>query len=301
MRVGQRSMTDPLDHPPGRLALTAHPELSPRQAELLEAWLPGAVIAHDHSWETGMRTVLEVVHGGSRSIVKAGHGQDHHMDREITAHERWLQPWTCRGRAPEAVHAEADAELLVTTYLPGRLVLGTEHADDPGVYEQAGELLGILHGQASVTDDGAEADLNARTIRWLDSTHRIAPTTEEHLRAEIALWPTPPTELVPTHGDWQPRNWLIHEGRVAIIDFGRAAFRSAMSDLARLAAQDFARNPALETAFLHGYGTDPREPAAWHRTRVREAIGTAVWAHQVGDEEFEAQGHAMIAAALTEC
>jgi len=38
---------------------------------------------------------------------------------------------------------------------------------------------------------------------------------------------------------------------------------------------------------LEGYGDDPREPAAWHRNRVREAIGTAVWAYQVGDETFE--------------
>jgi hypothetical protein len=31
---------------------------------------------------------------------------------------------------------------------------------------------------------------------------------------------------------------------------------------------------------------------------VHEAIGTAVWAHQVGDERFESQGHRMIADAL---
>jgi hypothetical protein len=31
---------------------------------------------------------------------------------------------------------------------------------------------------------------------------------------------------------------------------------------------------------------------------VREGIGTAAWAHRVGDEAFEAQGHRMIAEAL---
>ena len=121
---------------------------------------------------------------------------------------------------------------------------------------------------------------------------------EERLRVEIASWPTPTATLVPTHGDWQPRNWLIHEGVVSVIDFGRAAMRPAMSDFVRLAAQDFRRAPSLEAAFLEGYGCDPREPSAWYRNRVREAISTAAWAYRVGDETFEALGHQMISDAL---
>jgi thiamine kinase-like enzyme len=107
-----------------------------------------------------------------------------------------------------------------------------------------------------------------------------------------------PAELVPTHGDWQPRNWLIHHGVVRVIDLGRADWRPALTDLARLARQEWQGRPDLEAAFLAGYGSDPRDDAAWQRTLVREAIGTAVWAHQVGDAPFEAQGHRMIAAAL---
>lgn len=32
--------------------------------------------------------------------------------------------------------------------------------------------------------------------------------------------------------------------------------------------------------------------------QLREAIGTAVWAYEVGDREFEAQGHQMMAWAV---
>lgn len=273
--------------------------LSTRQAELLDGWLPGAVVEADHTWEIAHRAVLEVRHGTERLIVKAGRADDHHMDREITAHRQWLAPWTRQGRAPRAVHQDQEARLLVSTYLPGHLVLDTPAADDPDTFEQAGRLLALLHGQSSVTDLDAEAALNGRTLRWLDDPHRISAATTRALREEIGSWPTPPTVLVPTHGDWQPRNWLVHDGRVSIIDFGRAGLRAAMSDLARLAALDFARDAALEAAFLRGYGSDPREPAAWRRTRIREAVGTAVWAFQVGDRDFEEQGHAMIAAALT--
>jgi hypothetical protein len=58
--------------------------------------------------------------------------------------------------------------------------------------------------------------------------------------------------------------------------------------------RQFARNPALETAFLDGYGSDPRTPDLWRILLLREAIGTAVWAYQVGDERFEQEGHRMI-------
>ena len=272
--------------------------LSDRQRALLDRWLPGAVAVRDHSWGQMDRSVLEVVHGQARVILKAGGDGDHHMAREIHAHLSWLGPWHARRRAPTLLHHDVDARLLVTSYLPGELVLGTPHADDPVLYRQAGELLAELHGQSSVVDTDHEQRDNAKSLAWLDRPHRIAPDVEAGLRALIASWPTPPATLVPTHGDWQPRNWIVHDGQLSVIDLGRALMRPAMTDLARLAVQDFARDPRLERAFLDGYGTDPREPAAWHRTRVREAIGTAAWAFQVSDEEFEAQGHRMIAEVL---
>ena len=156
-----------------------------------------------------------------------------------------------------------------------------------------------FHGQLAVEDSDYEDRENQKLLRRLAGPHRIAAQTVDRLRAEILAWPTLPATLVPTHGDWQPRNWQVEAGEVRVIDFGRAALRPAMTDLTRLAAQDFLRDPHLEVAFVRGYGRDPREKHAWHRTRLREAIGTAVWAYQVNDSAFEAQGHRMIAAGLT--
>jgi tRNA A-37 threonylcarbamoyl transferase component Bud32 len=273
--------------------------LTPRQRALLDQWLPGASVEREHSWGLVETTVLEMKHAGSRFIVKAGGDEDHHIDRELHAHRLWLAPWTSRGRAPALVHADAEAKLLVTQYLPGELVLGSGQDDDPGTFRQAGELLALFHAQAVVTDDDYERRENDKALAWLSGPHRIAPSVAVLLRARIAAWPTPSATLSPTHGDWQPRNWLIHDGIVSVIDFGRAAMRPAMTDFARLAVQDFRRDPNLEAAFLDGYGSDPREPDAWHRTQVREAIGTAAWAYRVGDEPFEAQGHRMIADVLS--
>jgi thiamine kinase-like enzyme len=283
--------------------------LSPVQRTLLDDWLPGAVFERDHSWGLVETTVLEVTHADARFIVKAAGPGDHHLAREIHAHRHWLGPWTATGRAPRLERADPSAKLLVTRHVPGTLVLDTAHEGDPAAYRQAGELLALLHHQdlvghgseparASILGDGYEAAENRKALAWLDKPHRIAEDVEERLRAEIATWPTPPAVLVPTHGDWQPRNWLVRDGVLSVIDFGRAALRPAMSDFSRLAAKEFRRDPALEAAFRDGYGSDPREPGAWHRNLVREALSTAVWAHQVGDEGFEAQGHRMITNAL---
>jgi aminoglycoside phosphotransferase len=273
--------------------------LTDRQQVLLDTWLPSAEIVKDHSWGLIGTLVLELVHDGERYIAKAGDAADHHLAREIRAHRNWLTPWTARGRAPQFVNADDDAKLLLTRFLPGELVQGTPAEWALATYAEAGELLAQFHRQSAVLDDAHEASENRRTLGNLDKQHRIAPDLTARLQAEITGWPTPPALLVPTHGDWQPRNWLTDNGTIRVIDFGRAGLRPAYTDLVRLVAQQFRSNRELETAFLSGYGSDPREPDAWHRAQLREAINTCVWAYEVGDEAFEQQGHRMIAEAIS--
>ena len=275
--------------------------LDARQHALVEAWLLGGVVEADLGWGLVATTVLRVrAADGALCVVKAGGPSDHHIAREIRAHLSWLGPWVRAGRAPALLHHDVEARVLVTRWLPGRLVLDGPAADDPGVFAQAGRLLADLHGVEPRRDPQYEARENERVRRWLASEHRIAPADVARLSALVDDWPEPPASLVPTHGDWQPRNWLVHDGEVRAIDLGRADLRPAATDLSRLAARDFRRDPALETAFLDGYGGDPRDPGAWARTRVREAVATAAWAYQVGDEAFEREGLALVAEVLAE-
>lgn len=271
--------------------MVAAPGLSSRQLDLLDQWLPGAELLADHSWGLVATTVLELTGPTGHVIVKAGGADDHHIAREICAHRQWMAPWTASGHAPRLLAADESAKLLMTRYLPGGLVEGDPVQDDPDTYRQAGTLLARFHSQHAETVDGWNEKLAARTLRWFDSPHRIQPQFVRELRDEIAGWPTDQAvTVVPTHGDWQPRNWLIDEGTVRVIDLGRADLRPPVEDLARLARQDFERDPRLEAAFLEGYGSDPREPGLWRRTLVAEAIGTAAWAHRVGNESFEQLG-----------
>jgi thiamine kinase-like enzyme len=205
-----------------------------------------------------------------------------------------------RGRAARLLHGDGDAKILVTEFLPGTLVQGSEAAAEMDTYFQAGELLREFHAQAAIEDRDYEPRMNAKSLAWLDGPHRIAPDIADELRDLVRSWPSATVTLVPTHGDWQTRNWLMDDGVLRVIDFGRAELRPATEDFGRLAVQEFIWHPGAEKAFLSGYGKDPREPGAWLRQRVRDAIGTACWAHQVGDEGFEAQGHRMIADIVAE-
>lgn len=274
--------------------------ISERQRRALFGWFPDAVVEQDHSWGLTETTVLQVRSGELRFIVKAAPPGDKHLARELQAHAQWLSPWVERGRAPRLVHADPEVGILATEFIPGHLVLGSSEAEKPDTYRQAGELLRLFHRQTTIIDPNYEREANTGALRWLDGPHRIDPETARELRRMVDAWPAPPATLGPTHGDWQPRNWLWSDGALVPIDFGRAALRPPMSDFARLHVQEFRGNPELEAAFLSGYGDDPRDSDTWFRSRVREAVGTAAWAFTHGDEEFEAQGHAMLAAVLAE-
>ncbi|WP_245822814.1 phosphotransferase [Brachybacterium avium] len=271
--------------------------LTERQQALLARWLPGAELVEDHSWPLVQTTVLQLetpTHGAV--IVKAGGPADHHLRRELRAHREWLEPWTRTGHAPRLLHAEEGAKLLVTEFLPGTLVEGHAAQDSPDTYRQAGELLARFHAQHAETVGDWHSRLACRARGWLERSHRISDGAVAALREEIDGWGSDgEVMLVPTHGDWQPRNWLIDHGEVRAIDFGRADLRPRVEDFARLARQDFTRDPRLEEAFLRGYGHDPRESDLWRPTLVTEAIGTAVWAFEVGNGPFEQVGLRQIA------
>ena len=278
--------------------MSVPPRLSVTQLSLLRAWFPQMTVVDDLSWGLVDTVVLHVRARGRDVIVKAGGPDNHHIGREIAAHRAWVGCLAEIERGPRLLRADKTANVLVTTYVEGQLVLGADAEWLADTYAQAGELLARFHCQASREDKDYERVANAETLQWLDRPHRIAPDVEAQLRAEIKALPSPTVTLVPTHGDWQPRNWLHHRGAVKVIDFGRADWRPADSDFGRLANQQFLGRPDLDAAHIDGYGSDPREPSAWRRTRLRDAVGTACWAHQVGDAGFEAQGHRMIADVL---
>ncbi|MEJ1088813.1 aminoglycoside phosphotransferase family protein [Microbacterium sp. Mu-80] len=276
--------------------------LSAAQSAWVGERMPDAVLVRDMSWHLVASTVLHVRGslGGEEvdAVVKAGDATNHHIDREIAAHAGWTDELVSTRHAARLLDAHDGERVMLLDYLPGALVEGTDAEAHIGTYAQAGALLRRLHDQERRVDAEYEARVNARALRWLDGEHRVDAVVAARARSILSRDPAPPVEVVPTHGDWQPRNWLADGDVVRVIDFGRFAFRPAATDLVRLAAQQWRGRPDLEAAFLASYGDDPRDADRSRMNALREAIGTACWAFQVGDAPFEAQGHRMLDAAL---
>ncbi|MBM7780544.1 phosphotransferase [Arthrobacter tumbae] len=251
------------------------------------------------SWDLAATKVLHVRARGEDFVVKAAPPEHHHINREITAHETFTEALVRSNRTSQLVAAHRAANLLITTYQPGTLVEGTPYELDLGVHAQAGSVLRAFHEQSALISDEYELRATDKTVAWLDKEHRIASTVEAEVRQILAAYRPAPIMIVPTHGDWQPRNWLMEDGDIRVIDFGRFDLRPPATDLCRLAAQQWKEAPGLEAAFLDGYGSDPRRGVIWVMELLREAVGTAVWAYQMGDTDFEAQGHRMLEEAIT--
>ncbi|MDV6270817.1 phosphotransferase [Rhodococcus globerulus] len=271
------------------------------QADHIARWLPHARLRSDLSWNLLDTVVFDVDSDHGRFVIKAGGPTNHHMGREIAAHQGFTECLARTGHAPQLIHYDRTSNLLVTRYLDGSLALGSESEFDSDIHRQAGTLARIFHNQAARISVDWNATAIAKSLAWLDKPNRIEPALIAKLRSILTTLRPGPVVVVPTHGDWQPRNWLVEEGIVKAIDFGRFDWRPAMTDFCRLAAKQWRDAPHLEDAFFAGYGTDPRLELAdeWRTSNLHEAIATAVWAYQVGDERFEMQGHQMITDALT--
>lgn len=199
--------------------------LTPAQQTFVRSVLPDVELVADHSWGLLDTVVLHVRSGGRDLVVKACGPQNTHFPRELTAHRGWTDVLVARGDAGALVAADEDTRVLVLDRVPGRLALGTPDEHDPAVHRQAGALLRRLHDQTARTDPTYAEQEQAKTTAQLDRRHRIPAERVEAVRAVLARFRPTPVTVVPTHGDWQPRNWVVDDGRLRAIDLGRFAFR----------------------------------------------------------------------------
>ncbi|MGW8484113.1 phosphotransferase [Microbacterium sp. NPDC055903] len=278
--------------------MTVWSRLDAAQRAWAEERLPDAALVSDMSWNLVESIVLHVRSDEGDAVIKAGGATNHHIAREASAHPDHTRELARTGHAARLRDSSTALRILLLDHLPGELVEGTDAERHPQTHRQAGALLRRLHGVETREDADYTSRTTARALSWLDGPHRVDASTAAVARHVLLAADASPVTVVPTHGDWQPRNWLIDDGVVRIIDFGRFAFRPAASDLTRLAAQQWRGRPDLEQAFFVGYGEDPRQAQEWRLHLLKEAIGTACWAFRVGDEAFEAQGHRMLAEVL---
>jgi len=271
--------------------------LSARQNALVRAWLGDWELIADHSWPLQDTTVIHVRNADGDHIVKASM-TSHHIGRELRAHKQFLNRLPIP--TPRLEYGSAAAGILVTRYLPGELVLGTPAERLPDVYQQAGAILRDLQYPGAISNDYLD-EVVARARETLELAHDLLPEPQlAALVQRVDRFRPRPVRLYFTHGDYQPRNWLYHEGKVSVIDFGRALQRSWVSDLVRLQHQQFLGRPDLEHAFLDGMKRRLTETdlAVLAMETLQASVGTIVWAHGTNDGAFEQHGRDMVARIL---
>lgn len=272
--------------------------LTPSQLELLGGWIGPWLEVADYSWPLQDTTVLHLQSERLGEVIVKATSTSHHIRREIWAYSGQLGHLD--GVTPRMLFADAAAGLLVLSYLPGRLVLGTEAETSPTVFRAAGELLARLMVPLG-SSEGYVAEHLEKASALAVAAEGLAPEPDlDAARAALDRIRPTPVPLVLTHGDFQPRNWLLTpDDGLRVIDFGRAAPRHWTSELPRLESRGF-DDPALAEAFFEGLGFSPGE--ADRQTlaleRLGMALGTIVWAHGVGDAPFEEEGRAMLARAV---
>lgn len=291
--------------------INPHGLLNDDQFRVLTDWIGAFRIRRDFSWPLQDTAVFLCDSESGPVFVKAASGDrmTHHFTREINGYEHLGD--ALGDQAPHMLHADRDSNLIVVNQLKGVLAEGSEWEFHPGVYRQAGELMARMHahGEGRSTDSYQQSMIDV-TERMLDrGGHQLLAADQvaqiRSLLHEISL---PSIPLVPTHGDFQPRNWLVDpkeltsdgSPRLRLIDFGRFNFRPWVSELGRLMHLGFVENPDLERQVYLGMGKDPNQPLTDLERSTRKldlltnAVTTVVWAWEMGDDNFHRAGYTML-------
>ncbi|OQO93954.1 hypothetical protein B1813_05430 [Saccharomonospora piscinae] len=99
--------------------------LGKEQWGVVSATLGHVEVVADMSWGLVDTRVLRVRSEGADFVVKAAGACNHHIGREINAHETATNPLLRTDSCSRLVAADREHNILITTFVPGSLVEGT--------------------------------------------------------------------------------------------------------------------------------------------------------------------------------
>ncbi|MFJ8743216.1 phosphotransferase [Embleya sp. NPDC127516] len=253
----------------------------------------------DASWARADSRVWRA-HGAAGGLwfVKI-HQNERFHDRETSAYRSWVP--RLGGAAPRLMAADADLRAVVVTAVPGRSLHGAVHPPDVErrIFRGIGALAASIHRSAPARRaDGACAGLESLE-RLLDGVRgHLLPGDEDFVRAAARQAARlPGLDLVPVHGDLQPRNLLwSDDATVRVIDFERSEHAPAVRDFVRL-SDAWTGRPDLRAAFLTGYGRPLSRAEEEHLTAAsaRDAVSGIRYGREHGDPELVERGRRTLA------
>jgi Ser/Thr protein kinase RdoA (MazF antagonist) len=261
-----------------------HPDIQP----FVRGALGGFTVVEDKTWSDGRRpTVLHVRDRAGREWYVKRNVLAVVYHREIRAYSRWAA--ALGERAPRLVASDDDLLALLVTALPGA---SPANWQDVNVQREAGRILRRLHHAESLPpiDDIVDAKLEELDRAAPSALGLVGAKVVDLARSRLKeLVAITPLGRVPCHLDYSPRNWLVDDGRLSVIDFGDSGPDAWVNDLGRLFLGWDISDEAKE-AFLDGYGRTPNADEyelleACYAARMIESI---VFAREYGLTEAEA-------------
>lgn len=251
----------------------------------------------DRSRTFGRKSVMwRVAAADGSAFYLKRHEFSHHYASEVRALNDWvprLDPgswWS----APEVVASSDDLGAVIITELPGQIIDDStpERDELSAAYRHAGRLARSLHD--------SDVDLSNEPRNQLygpNGIERYLEMSREHLDAGTCEWVkevlTRPDvweglKVVPMHGDYSPRNWIIEPGdpTFKVIDLERSRPGYWLEDIQRMTHDNWLEVPQLSDAFFAGYGRTPSD-AEWRQAdqiTLITCVGGVGWAISHDDE-----------------
>lgn len=245
-------------------------------------------LVKDWSWPDGKADVFEVRDRAGTTWFVKQHRHDEFYESEKTAYARWVP--ALDDRAPDLRESNDDLRILVLSALP-RDTETTWHDDD--VRRDAGAVLRHLHDteDLGVCEDLA-AEKETELEQWLTRGPGLLESREvDFARSALRAMPASVRpERVPCHRDYTPRNWVLGNGRVHVVDFEEMRPDAWMVDLGRLTVAWWPADPPMLEPLLDGYGRQlsDDETAILRCTYVVTAVRLIVLGSELGKTEFVA-------------
>ncbi len=285
-------------------------QLDPTLQELVRTRLGSRCKVLDLSRSSGRRSTtwkLTAVDGTNFYLKR--HEHPSHYRAEVLALTEWVpllavSDWWS---APTVISRHDEQGAVIISEVPGTVFseIETTPAERAAVFRLAGQLAALIHrlkvdpykaGSARTYDshtirifrEFAAPYLDSEVLNWFESVCK-----SDEVFAGLAL--------LPTHSDYSPRNWVIDRSanglRLGLIDWERARPGYWLEDAQRMVADDWFREPGMESAFYQGYDQSPdrREEHQIKLIALINAVGAVPWAIEHGDAEFAEFGRRSIA------
>jgi hypothetical protein len=257
-------------------------------------------LVKDCSWDHRMSSVLRLRDTDGLTWFLKRHGDRERYNAELLAYRKWVP---ALGSSAPRLHAFKDSlATIILSAVPGEPapwpaqeasgVSDAERSAEQAIQRSAGVLLREFHdGQTGLpcSDCGMAKVEEFDRLRPL-AVGLLSQRELEFARSKVAaLDGMPCPGLVPCHRDYTPRNWLIDEGALYVVDFEWCRMDLWISDLARLHLGVWANRPDLREAFLSGYGLhlSDADREILHGCAVVTAVWLLIKARETRQASFE--------------